>query len=209
MWDKMASFFERVPAFTPDRPAGTVVDRFGVRSAVATPQFLRSLRYVLERSRIGSWDIVVKQAGRAAGKAACAAIDAHLAQQQQPGLNALPLESALEFLPRHFAACGWGQVSVDLSLAPQHGLVLAYLDHSYVSDVLPDANGCVDAHATGALQGFFEYISGDTLDCVEVDCVRRGPLRSTFVIATAERLRPVLPLVGRENAATIIARLKE
>jgi hypothetical protein len=208
MFDKMTSFFERVPAFTPNRDEGTVVDRFGVRSAVATPQFLRSLRYVLERSRIGSWDAVLKEAGRAAGKAACAAIDARLGSQQQPLLGAQPLETALQFLPRHFAACGWGQVTLDLSLAPQHGLVLAYLDHSYVSDVLPDANGCVDAHATGALQGFFEYISGDTLDCAEIACERRGTLRSTFVVATAERLRPVLPLVGREPAETIVARLK-
>lgn len=208
MADKMASFFERAPAFTADRSTGTVADRFGQRAALATPQFLRSLRYVLERSRIGAWDIALKHAGRAAGRAVCTAIDAQLAKQPQPALGAMPLEAALEFLPRHFVACGWGQLAFDLTLAPQHGLVLAHLEHSYVSDVLPDANGCVDAHAAGVLQGFFEYISGDSLDCAEIGCVRRGSPRSTFVIATAERLQPVLPLVGREPAEAIIARLQ-
>lgn len=180
----------------------------GARPAGLTPEFLAALHHVLEHAQPGAWGGTLKRIGRAGGAQAAVAIDARLATQLRPALAALPLETALEFLQQHFLAHGWGRLALDLSLAPQHGLVLAQLEHSYAAEVLTDATGCVDAFAAGVLQGYFEYISGDTLDCAEIACVRRGAPRSTFVVTTAERLQPLLPLIGRETADAIIARLR-
>ena len=188
-------------------PAGALFDPAGTRVVCATPELLRSVRYVLERERPGAWRQTGKAAGAGVGQSLAQALDRQLAALAKPALAAQPLDACLALLARAFAAHGWGKLNLDLTHAAEHGLVVATLEHSCVAAVLPDANDTTDAFAAGALQAFFEHISGQHLGCEEIACRSAGAAHCVFVITTEERLSGVLPLIGREAPATVIARL--
>lgn len=187
--------------------AGAVFDAAGHRAVCATPEFLSGLRYVLERERSGAWRQTGKAAGAGAGQVLAQTLDRQLASLGKPALAAQPLDACLALLARAFATHGWGRLSLDLTHAAEHGLVVATLDHSCVAAALPAANDLTDAFAAGTLQAFFEHISGQHVGCEEIACRSAGAAQCVFVITTEERLSAVLPLIGREAPATVIARL--
>jgi len=174
----------------------------------ASTEMIRGFHHVIERERAGAWRSTMKAAGHATGRKFGATLDARLAARGQPALNALPLEACLSLLELHLADLGWGRLQIDLTDAAQHGLVVARLEHSVFVEALADVPDFVDALPAGMLQGFFEHISGQTLGCEEIACVRRGAACCTFVITAPERLARIMPVIGRENADTLLARLR-
>lgn len=200
-------FFEQ-RGFTADAVTGIQTDPAGLRVVFAAPQFFRAIHLVLTRKDPASWRDLLARCGRDCGRQIATTLDAELARLGQPTLGALPLESCLVFLERTFAAHGWGVLKIDLADAPDHGLVIARLTHSYFAEILSDVEDLVDVLPAALLQGFFEHISGEQLGCAEIACVRRGAPHCTFVITAAERLDSVSSLFGRETAETILARLK-
>jgi len=195
-------------AFSADPAAGIVTDPAGARVVYAAHEFTRAIHHVLLREKPGAWRDILSRTGRSCGRELAVSLDRESARLGQPALGELPLETSMAFLERTFTAHGWGALKVDLADAPEHGLVIAHLTHSYFAEILVDAYDFVDAYPAGLLQGFFEHISGEQLGCLEVACVRRGAPRCTFVITATERLDGVAPLLGRETAETIVARLK-
>jgi predicted hydrocarbon binding protein len=189
-------------------PATGTLEQAGVRVVAAPPEFLRSLRFVLNQESGGRWTTVAKAAGLAAGKTIGAHLDAALGRAGKPALNALPLEACLALLERRLAAEGWGRIKLDLSAAADHGLIVARLQHSPFVEALPDMNDFVDPLLAGLLAGFFQHISGEPLGCDEIACARRGAPECVFVITAEERLTPLRPLFGRESADALIDRLK-
>lgn len=203
--------FERLfdpRAYRTDPATGVITDPAGTRIVDATPHVIRALHHILMKEKPGVWRDVLSRTGRTCGREIAANLDRESARLGQPVLGELPLETSMGYLERTFATQGLGVLKVDLADAPEHGLVIAYLTHSYFVEVLPDANDFVDAFPAGLLQGFFEHISGEQLGCLEIACVRRGAPRCAFVITAQERLAPVAPLLGRETAEAILARLK-
>ena len=195
-------------AFTGNATAGTLVNSQAERVSSLPGPLLGALRFVLERERVGSWRATSKNIGRACGKQLGSGVDAQLAGLKQPALATLPLETALDFLVRHFALNAWGLLTLDVSAAISHGIVISHLRNSWFAAALTDANEYADPFFTGVLEGYFEHISGQTLAGAELACSRRGAAHCTFVLTTQERLTPVLPFIGRETAEAIIARLK-
>jgi predicted hydrocarbon binding protein len=189
-------------------PATGTLEQAGLRTVAAPPEFLRSLRFVLNQETGGTWTTVAKAGGLAAGKAIGEHLDATLARAGKPALSALPLDACLALLERRLATEGWGRVQLDLSAAADHGVIVARLQHSPFVEALPDMNDFVDPLLAGLLAGFFQHISGEPLGCDEIACARRGALECVFVITAEERLAPLRPLFGRESADALIARLK-
>jgi predicted hydrocarbon binding protein len=195
-------------AFVADSTAGRVVDPIGTRIFYASHEFTRAIYHILLKEKPGAWREALTRTGRACGREIAVGLDQESARLALPALGALPLETCLVFLERTFVAHGWGVLKIDLADAADHGLVTAHLTHSYFAEVLSDVNDFVDPLPAGILQGFFEHISGEQLGCLEIACVRRGAPRCTFVITAGERLDSIAPLIGREKAEAIIARLK-
>ena len=193
--------------FAPGRD-GLVANPAGERVVFAPSGMLLGLHHVIERERSGAWRGTMKASGHAAGRALAVNLDAKLAALGRPALAALPLEASLALLQRHFALQGWGRLALELTDAAAHGLVVARLHQSYFVAVLDAVDDFVDAFPAGLLQGFFEYISGQTLGCEEIACARRGAPHCTFVIIAPERLALVMPRLGRENADAILALLR-
>ncbi|HUR58492.1 MAG TPA: hypothetical protein VM029_12320 [Opitutaceae bacterium] len=197
-----------LPAFTGDASAGTLVNAQAERVTSLPVALLGALRFVMEKQRSGSWRTVMRSIGRSCGKQVGTGVDAQLANLKVPGLATLPLETSVDFLRRQFALNAWGLLTLDLSAAESRGLVVAQLDRSAFAAALADANEYADPFVTGVLEGYFEHVSGQMLAGAELSCARRGAPHCTFVLATQERLAPILPLIGRESAEAIVARLK-
>lgn len=194
--------------FTHDAAGGVVADPAGSRVGCAGPELLRSLHLVLEKERAGAWAAVLKTAGFSCGKKIATNLDAELAAMGKPALAALPIEGCLVFIEHYFAVHGWGRLSLDLTDAAEHGVVLARLEQSFVAGALQDPSAFADPLQAGILQGFFEHISGQTLGCEEIACARRGAPHCLFVITAPERLGSVVSFVGYESADAILQRLR-
>ncbi|MSU22703.1 MAG: hypothetical protein EXS32_02655 [Opitutus sp.] len=194
--------------FSRDEAAGTVTSPAGERVVFAGDGFSRALRHVLEAEKPGTWSATLARSGSGCGRQLAVSLDRELARLGQPALDAIPLESCLGFIEHYFATHGLGLLTSDLSDAADHGLVVARLTRGYFPEILPHADGLVDALPAGLLQGFFEHVSGQTLGCLEIACAHLGVPHCTFVIATSDRLDPVAPLAGRESAEAILAQLR-
>lgn len=192
---------------------GTVVDAAEVRAVVATAEAMRSLRKVVDGERAGSWQVVMKASGYSCGRKISAQLDRKLAALGKPALAALPLEACLVFIEHLFATHGWGRLTLDLGYAAEHGLVIARLEQSYFAESLPDELQLADAFPAGVLRGFFEHISGQTLDCEEIACAgTTGPAAASdatciFVITAPECLSPMRSRLGIDSADALIATL--
>ena len=195
------------PKFVREGSTGNLSSPFGTRAVLAGPGLVRSLFLILERERAGSWPGVLKIGGQAWGRKFAADLDARLAAMGKPMLTGLPLEACLVFIENHFAVHGLGRLKFDLAHASEHGVVVAHLEHSFFGAVLPENGLSADPMLAGLLQGFFDHVSGQSLDCAEIACVRRGAGRCTFVVTDPERLAAVAPSIGSETAEAIIARL--
>lgn len=188
--------------------AGVLATIGGARMVGLPQNFTHAFRHVLQAEKAGAWPRALSRCGTAQGRKIAEAFDRELSAAGQPALGELPLESCVSLIERHFAAQGWGALKLDLADAATHGLVLARLEHSYFVEALPDADHFTDALLAGLLQGFFEHVSGQQLVCAEIGCARRGQPHCTFVIAAAELLTPVIPLVGRSPPDAILAKLR-
>jgi hypothetical protein len=191
-----------------DATAGIAQVPDGSRVVFATPALLLALHAVLDAESPNAWSGVFLTSGIAAGRAFGAAVDRELASRSQPALTDQPLEICLALVERHFAVRGWGLLSSDVSLAPEHGLVIARLRQSCIVAALGRGEDFADAMLAGFLQGFLEHVSGQQLGCLEIGCARTGPPHCTFVVTSSERLEPVAALVGLTSPDEIIQRLK-
>jgi len=185
----------------PDRP-------FGESPLCVTQAFMHALHHVMQAEKAGLWPRVLTRCGVTHGRSITEALDRELARLGQPMLGELPLEACVAHIEQHFTAHGWGLLTLDLSEAPTHGLVLATLERSFFVEALRDADHFTDGLVAGMLQGFFEHVSGQQLICHEISCARRGAPKCSFVIGAPEQLAPIVPLLGRSNAETILAKLR-
>jgi predicted hydrocarbon binding protein len=183
------------------------VDSSGARVVFAPAEAIQGLHRVIERERAGAWQPTMKACGQACGRQIAMNFDLKLAALGKPALAALPLEAAMALLERAFAAHGWGRLKLDLTYAGDHGVVVGRLNHSLFVETLPKADHFVDGMVGGILQGFFEYISGQTLGCEEIACGRRGAAECAFVIAPPEKLAAVRPQIGHETGEAILLHL--
>lgn len=174
----------------------------------APPELLRALHGVLQAESEGAWPKTSRARGLAAGRAMAAAADRDFAARQEPSLTDQSLEAGLALVEGHFSAQGWGLLATDISLAPEHGLVIARLRHSPVVAALGHGADFADAMSAGFLQAFLEHVSGQPLGCLEIGCARTGSPHCTFVITSSDRLDPIVGLVGRLAPEEIIERLK-
>ncbi len=180
----------------------------GTRVVGAGAELIRALHFVFEAERPGYWAAVMKRAGIATGKAFAAHLDAQFASAGNLRLASMPLAACLEFLVRHVTEHGWGRLSIDATGAAEHGVVVAHLMQSFAAETLTGTENSADPLLAGMLQGYFEHVTGQTLGCEEIACMRQGAPQCTFVLATTDRLQPILPFIGVETADQIIARLR-
>lgn len=188
-------------------PPNIITTDDGMRVVGAGGGMMRAAQFVFEAERPKSWTPVLKQTGAAAARSFATSLDARLSAAGNLSLASLPLDACLEFLVRHVVENGWGRLAIDTSRATESGVVVASLGQS-LEDVA-EARREEFGHPllAGMLQGYFEYVTGQSLRCEEIACMRKGAPHCTFVLTTPDRLQPVASFIGRESPSQIIARL--
>ena len=202
--------FDRLPdgrGTRHDAATGIALVPGGTRVVFAPPALLRALHGVSPGEPAGPGQKHLSASGVAAGRAFGLGMDHELTTRRQPALTDQPLEICVGLAERHCASQGWGLLAGDLSLAPEHGLVIARLRQSCSVAALGPGADFADAALAGFLQGFLEHVSGQPLRCLEIGCARAGAPHCTFVITSAERLEPATALIGRLSPDAIIQRL--
>jgi len=196
------------PGHVRDGATGIITNPDGHRFVGATREFIGALHFVADKERAGVWAAALKSTGASWGKNIATDLDARLARLGKPASSALPLEACLAVIEHTFAVHGWGRLQLDLTDAPEHGILSARLEQSVFVESLPEATVPVDSLLAGVLQGFFEHVSSQTLGCAEIACAVHGAEHCTFVITAPERLDPIRPFIGRESVEQILARLR-
>lgn len=174
----------------------------------ATADMLRSLQFVLEKERPGSWTAVLKATGRSCGLRLASENDAELVGAGRPALAAQPLAAALQPLESCFREYGWGVLAIDASGADDFGLIVGSLTGSVFAELLDDSATFADPLPAGMLQGYVEHMTGQTLACDEIACGHGSTESCVFALSTPDRIAVVAPFIGRESGPQIIARLR-
>ena len=175
-----------------DLRLGTINNQGGTRLVYLSSDIIRGIYYALEYECGDSWRIVLKNCGYIWGRRVSNNLDREMGQLFQSRQAELNVPEFVRFLEAYFPSHGWGNLSVDLSMAPTKGLIRVSLRNSIFDQVLSDITGFKDQMIEGMLRALFEHISGRELDCVQVSQSDDG---SEFVITSEPRISAVLPMI--------------
>lgn len=180
-----------------DLNEGIVTDPFNTRIIYLSTDIVRGIYEALSYEAGAAWKLILQNSGYLWGKSIFNSLEKGLPVIAKQELRKLTVADYLTVLENYFAMHGWGKLAVDLSAAPQHGIVRIQMQHSLFAEALPHVNETVDALIAGMLRGFFEKISGRELDCVETACIRLGAPACEFLISAPSRIQAIMPDVER------------
>lgn len=166
--------------------------------------FAPAAAHVFEAEQAGSFARVFRAIGRSCGRALAQEMDREGSAHGASALPKLALEVSLARFAAELATRGLGKISFDLAGAPR-GVVIARLEHGLGED--SSAGSAEDPLMCGLLAGFFECLSGETLDCLQLDAAPAPAPAITFAVATPDRIAALAPHVGREPAEKLLRRL--
>ncbi len=189
---------------------GTALNAVNVRMIYLSSDIIRGIYEALYVEAGEAWRIILKTCGHVWGKRVSASLQQEVSLLMNAGMDELPVEQYVELFENYFSLNGWGKLTIDLNAAQQHGIVHANLTHSLFVHALNHLNDYVDPMVAGMLQGMFESISGQSLDCIEVTCACKAhTAKCEFLISGAERIKSIEPFVEKEATLdAIIERLR-
>ena len=183
---------------------GTALNAVNVRMIYLSSDIIRGIYEALSVEAGDAWRLILKTCGHIWGKRVSASLQQEISLLINKGMDELPVQQYVEIFEDYFRMNGWGKLTIDLDGAQQHGIVHASLTHSLFVSALNHLNDYVDHMVAGMLQGMFESISGQSLDCIEVTCACKTQTTTCeFIISGAERIKAIEPFA--EKGATLDA----
>jgi predicted hydrocarbon binding protein len=193
-----------------DLTEGTVVNTAGVRLVYLSSDLIKGIYEALYFEAGEAWHLILKKCGYLWGKRVSDTLQKELEFATQQSLGQLSVVDYLKLVESYFARYGWGQVTIQLEDAPQYGIVRVTMTHSLFVSALHHLEERVDGMIAGMLQGLFEKISGQSLDCLEVACAQRDAEPCVFLISAPKRIASIEHLVADRVAVNdIIQQLRQ
>jgi predicted hydrocarbon binding protein len=171
-----------------DLLAGTVRNPAGGRVIFLSADVVRGIHQALVNETGPAWTLILKNCGVLWGRRVAAHLERELRLLFNAAPGELPVPEFVRLVEGYFSAHGWGCLRLDLSEAASSGLVLATLENSLFADTLQEQTCKVDYLVAGMLRSLFAEVSGQELDCQELESVRTGSTCGLFVITGASRL---------------------
>jgi predicted hydrocarbon binding protein len=191
-----------------DLREGVTFNPARTRLCLLSTDLLNGVYKALEEEAGPAWRLIFKHCGRVWGQRLCRRLDRECMALAGKQLRDLPLEDFLSFVDRYFAFHGWGRVQLDVSHAPQTGIVEATLANSLFAAVITSGEEMVDSMICGILASLLGHLSGAELDCVQTACSSQGVELSRFLISAAIRLESAEDRVkSGETHAALLASL--
>lgn len=184
-------------AFTTDLVAGKVMNPAHNRILYLSEDIIRGIYEALVEETGPAWKLILYNCGLLWGQRLVKRVDREMNDLCQTSFSKLPLSAFLQFVENYFAAHGWGQLSIDVRLTQEHGVIRLQLDNSFCAQVLQDVDDFADPLVAGTLAALFTYISGRDLTCLQITSPTMGEETSEFVISTPERIESVEEEVER------------
>lgn len=185
---------------------GTVVNSSKTRMIYLSSDIILGIYKALKEETGPAWTIILKNCGRLWGRK----VSGHLTRDMQARWQRRPADLTasqyIQMLEAYFPAHGWGRLRVHLDDATSRGVVRFTMQHSLFARVLEEESIPVDSMVSGILQGFFQELTGQSLDCEEIGCIRQGHAECTFVLTHEERLDKIRPSLeeGNGNPAELL-----
>lgn len=187
-----------------DLLAGTVRNPAGGRIIFLSADVVRGIHQALVNETGPAWTLILKNCGVLWGRRVASHLERELRLLFNSAPGELPVGDFVRLVEGYFSAHGWGNLKLDLSEAGSSGLVLATLEHSLFADTLQDQTCRVDYLVAGMLRSLFVEISGQELDCQELQSVRTGSAHGLFVITAASRLDALESRIERGDSGAAI-----
>lgn len=173
---------------------GTVRSSLDSRIIYLSEDIIRGIYDALKYEAGESWGLVLKSAGRRWGRRVSVTLDEELRAVAGRPIDVIGVQEYTDLLENYFAHHGWGVLRIDLSDAPERGIVHAHLTNSIFSATLAKLPGRVNQMFEGMLAGIFETISGQAIDCVEIlNANQSKDLASDFLLSGTERVEAIRP----------------
>lgn len=181
---------------------GWTENRLGTRIIALSEDFLRGFRTAVIDECGPAADVVFKSVGRRWGE-----LLAKRFEKEMTAFYGLPLR---EFIVAMFQACltelfshhDWGKLKLDLS-RHDRGLILVHLENAIMGDLVSQADRPVDTMFAGIFAGFFSYLAGQPLDCIQTTCRACGDDKARFIITLQTRLAAVTENGSQRNHEAI------
>lgn len=187
------SMFARCTFFSSDVDAGVMETPRGRRVINLDVDFLQGFREGFEIECGEAADDVLLTCGTHYGATVARQMEEDFGRFYECQVRSLPVAEFLSLMQEHFAQHGWGNVSVDLSMAPA-GIIQLEVENPIYGSIVEKTSQPVDALLAGVFAGVFSYFSGSELGCEQTDCCALGHDRARFVLSGRERVESVRDL---------------
>jgi predicted hydrocarbon binding protein len=190
------NYFAEANCFHTNVRRGVTHNRSGTRIIALSEDFLRGLRAAVIDECGPAADTVFRTCGRRYGELFAKRFEKEMTefygQKPHDFIFALFNACLVELFNHH----GWGLLRMDFS-RHDRGVVIITLDNAIMADLIRQAERPTDTLFAGIFAGFFSYLSGQELDCVQTACKAKGDPTSRFVVGLAPRLKTALEGVAQ------------
>ncbi len=166
----------------------------GTRLVALSDDFLRGLQRAVADECGPAATTVFYTCGQRWGELFAKRMEKELSDYYGQSLSTFSVPMFEATLVELFSHHGWGRLKFDMSRHHQ-GLIIATLGNGMVAELFTPEEVSEDALLAGIMAGFFRYLSGQDLMCVQTQFENRGAPNSQFVIGLSSRLSGVGPWV--------------
>jgi hypothetical protein len=185
---RLDAFFDET-RLSYDFRAGMVWNPAKTRLCLLSTDFLDGVYRSLADEAGPAWAVIFKTCGVIWGGRVMRRLDRECQLLLNCSVKSLPLSLFLQFLRGYFTFHGWGALTLDVTRARETGVVAARLEDSPFAEVIRDPEEMADSMIAGILAGMLSDLSGQTLDCLQTECISKGAEASRFLITGAERTK--------------------
>lgn len=181
--------------FKLDIGPGRIRNRKGLKMVTLSNYMIRGLYKGLKKETGPAWVLILKRCGEIWGERYAERLleeaeefySENVGEMKMPRFNALIAEA--------LAVHGWGRAEFDYGKA-HNGVILITIHNAITSAALHDVNDRqADILIAGIIRAILSKVTGQDLDCFQIDRVLGKNPKATFVAALSSRLQDVPELV--------------
>ncbi|MGF1583015.1 MAG: V4R domain-containing protein [Gemmataceae bacterium] len=162
----------------------------GTRLVALSPDFLLGLRRAVRDECGPAADTVFYTCGVRWGELFAKRMEGELSDHYKQSLSTFSVAMFEGCLSELFSHHGWGKLKLDLGRHGE-GLIQAKVKHCMMAELVGDSDVPTDSLLAGILAGFFRYLTGQDLGCVQTSCEACGSDVSSFILGLQSRLTGV------------------
>ncbi|MDF1664327.1 MAG: hypothetical protein P1V97_21355 [Planctomycetota bacterium] len=198
-----ADYFSETDYFKTDIVLGVTTNGSGKRVISLSEDFLSGFREALVDECGPAANEVLYSCGRMTGDMVGIRLANEVAEHYGQSVNALSISVFDTVIHSYFSHHGWGYFRSDYS-SVNEGLILAEFDNTIFQAFTKNEERPIESLLAGLLAGLYSQISGQTLECVQTECLSQGASKSRFILGLADRIEQARPFVEAGDSHGVV-----